>query len=180
MSSTGSSRGATVRVSYLELRSPPNIARAEAVTAAAAFAAAIAVERLSSAEYLALYRRVGQPVHWDQRLQMPLQELDALLAGEDLRIYVLRSIQGEALGLCEFDRSGFPDIELKNFGIVPEAQGRGLGGLLLGRATEKEWHTGLQRIWLHTDSWDHPAAVRLYSSLGFRVVEQRDEPVGPL
>jgi ribosomal protein S18 acetylase RimI-like enzyme len=169
-----SSHEATVRVCYLELRAPP------AAAAAASFAAAIAVERLTRAEYLALYRRVGEPVGWDQRLRMPPGELEALLAGEDVRIYVLRSAEGTGLGLCEFDRSGFPDVELKNFGIIPEAQGQGLGRQLLATATGREWQAGPARIWLHTDSWDHPAAIRLYSSLGFRVFEERDEPVGPL
>jgi GNAT superfamily N-acetyltransferase len=169
-----SSRNTTVRVSYLELRAPP------APSAAASVGATIAVERLTSADYLALYRRVGEQVHWDQRLRMPPGELEALLAGEDLRIYVLRGATGSGLGLCEFDRSSFPDIELKNFGIVPEMQGRGLGRRLLAAALAQEWETGLQRVWLHTDNWDHPAAMRLYSTLGFRVFEERDEPVGPL
>ena len=111
---------------------------------------------------------------------MPLNEIEALLAGSDLHIYVLRSAAGGGLGLCEFDRRGFPDIELKNFGVVPEAQGRGLGRRLLANALAREWENGLQRVWLHTDSWDHPAAMRLYSSLGFRVFEERDEPAGPL
>ena len=169
-----SSRETTVRVSYLELRAPP------APEAAASVAATVAVERLSSAEYLGLYRRVGEAVGWDQRLRMPPGELEALLAAEKLRIYVLRSATGSRLGLCEFDRSGFPDVELKNFGIVPEAQGQGLGRQLLAAATSREWQAGPSRIWLHTDTWDHPAAIRLYSSLGFRVFEERDEPVGPL
>jgi ribosomal protein S18 acetylase RimI-like enzyme len=165
---------ATVRVSYLELRTAP--ARQPAESAAAT----IALERLVTGDYLALYRRVGAQVRWDQRLQMPLPELESLLAGDDLRVYVLRSADGSGLGLCEFDRSGFPDIEIKNFGVVPEAQGRGLGRHLLATAVAREWETGLQRIWLHTDTWDHPAAMRLYSSLGFRVFEERDQPAGPL
>jgi ribosomal protein S18 acetylase RimI-like enzyme len=163
-----------VRVCYMEQRTAPLL------EPSALAAAVVAAERLRTAEYLALYRRVGEPVRWDQRLQMPLEDLQALLVGEDLRVYVLRNSAGLSLGLCEFDRSGFPDIELKNFGIVPETQGRGLGRHLLAAALAQEWQTGLQRIWLHTDNWDHPAAMRLYSSLGFRVFEERDEPVGPL
>jgi len=169
----------TVSVSYLELTTPPP--RQAAVSAAtAAGAAAIALERLHRAEYLALYRRVGEQVRWDQRLLMPVDELDVLLAGDRLSIYVLRNAAGEAIGLCEFDRGGFPDVELKNFGVAPGMQGHGLGRDLLATALAREWETGLQRVWLHTDTWDHPAARPLYSSLGFRLFEERDEPVGPL
>jgi hypothetical protein len=50
---------------------------------------------------------------------MPAQELRALLDGESLCIYILRNAQDHALGLCEFDRSAFPEIELENFGLIP-------------------------------------------------------------
>ncbi|MDP9011094.1 MAG: GNAT family N-acetyltransferase [Pseudomonadota bacterium] len=140
----------------------------------------IALERMARDPYLALYRRVGEPLRWDQRLSMSAAELEALLDGESLHLYVLRDIGGSALGLCEFDRSGFPQIELKNFGLVPEAQGRGLGSWLLATALQGEWRSNPDRIWLHTDTWDHPAALRVYERAGFRVFDVRDEPAAPL
>src|SRR5260370_42581904 len=73
----------------------------------------IALERLARSAYLALYRQVGAPLRWDQRLKMPAADLDALLAGESLHLYVLRGLNEEALGFCEFDRDAFPQIELK-------------------------------------------------------------------
>jgi RimJ/RimL family protein N-acetyltransferase len=33
---------------------------------------------------------------------------------------------------------------------------------------------------LHTDTWDHPAAVAVYERAGFRVFAVRREPVDPL
>ena len=136
----------------------------------------IARERLIPSTYLSLYRRVGEPLRWDQRLRMAVAELDALLSGEALHIYVLRDAAGAALGFCEFDRSTFPQIELKNFGLIPDAQGRGLGPWLLATALQGEWRTNPDRIWLHTDPWDHPAALRVYGRAGFRVFDERDEP----
>jgi GNAT superfamily N-acetyltransferase len=107
---------------------------------------------------------------------MPAAELDELLAGGGLHLFVLREPPGDAVGFCEFDRQGFPDIELKHFGLVPEAQGRGLGTWLLAAALSAEWSTGAARIWLHTDTWDHPAAVPVYERAGFRVYDIRREP----
>ena len=72
------------------------------------------------------------------------------------------------------------ETELKNFGLVPEAQGRGLGPWLLGISLQHEWSLGPERIWLHTDTWDHPAAIPTYERAGFRVYAVRQEPVGPL
>src|SRR5258706_46260 len=140
----------------------------------------IALERLARGEYLALYRSVGAPLRWDQRLKMPAAELDALLAGESLHLYVLRDVSGEALGFCEFDRGAFPQIELKNFGLVPQAQGRGLGPWLLATALQGEWRSNPDRIWLHTDEWDHPAARSVDERAGFRVFDEQHQAADPL
>jgi GNAT superfamily N-acetyltransferase len=138
------------------------------------------VERLTRPSYLALYTQVGESLGWDQRTRMPDAELDALLNGTALRIYLLRDHRGEPLGFCEFDRTHFPQIELKHFGLISDAQGRGLGPWLLATALQGEWRSNPDRIWLHTDTWDHPAAVSIYQRAGFRIVDVRDEPAGPL
>ena len=159
-----------VRVSYLELTDRP--------IAAPAYDGPerIAAEKPDVDEYLRLYRQVGGPVRWDQRLRMSRGALDALLGSERVRIYVLRDADGAAIGFCEFDRTAFPEIELKNFGVVPECQGRGHGSRLLVTALNAEWATQPSRIWLHTDTWDHPAALPLYERAGFRVTLVREEP----
>jgi ribosomal protein S18 acetylase RimI-like enzyme len=163
-----------VRVTYLELREspPPPSPRFGAER--------IVREPLALKEYLALYRNVGESLRWDQRLRMPEADLAALLEGGSLNIYVLRDALDHALGFCEFDRHAFPEVELKNFGLIPEAQGRGLGPWLLSVALREEWTEIPARIWLHTDTWDHPAAIRVYERAGFRVYAVRDEPSGPL
>jgi GNAT superfamily N-acetyltransferase len=137
---------------------------------------------MTGAEHLDLYRRVGEPLRWDTRLQMPIGELESLLAGGSLHIYVLRGGEpgapgggsaSPALGFCEFERQAFPEIELRHFGLVPEAQGRGLGLWLLSTALCHEWASGARRIWLHTDTWDHPAAVPVYRRAGFEIYDER-------
>jgi GNAT superfamily N-acetyltransferase len=166
--------GTVLQVTYLEQLEP--------ATAPALYwgSERVALETLTPASYLALYRRVGGPLRWDQRMSLPAEELESLLAGDTLHIYVLRDRGNEAIGFCEFDRSRFPDVELKNFGLVPEAQGRGLGPWLLATALQDEWRAKPQRIWLHTDTWDHPAAVQIYQRAGFRVFDVRMEPSDPL
>jgi ribosomal protein S18 acetylase RimI-like enzyme len=161
-----------LRVTYMELRdSPPRSIQPFGTER-------IAIEHLLIQEYLALYRKVGASLNWDQRLLMPEAELAALLEGGSLNIHVLRSGRGHALGFCEFDRRAHPEIELRNFGLIPEAQGRGLGPWLLSVALREEWQSGPRRIWLHTDTWDHPAAIRLYERAGFRIYAVRDEESG--
>lgn len=159
-----------LRVTYLELRAAPGAPNHPAG------AESISLERPQITDYLDLYRRVGESLGWDQRLLMPETQLAQLLQGPHLCVYLLRNELGQALGLCEFDRSGFPQIELKNFGLVPEARGRRLGPWLLSTALVAEWRTNPERIWLHTDSWDHPAAIRIYNRAGFCVYDVRYEP----
>lgn len=166
--------GAVLQVTYLEQREP---AMAPALYWGSE---RVSLERLTPAAYLTLYRRVGGPLRWDQRLSLPPRDLETLLGGDALHIYVLRDLGNDALGFCEFDRSEFPQIELKNFGLVPEAQGRGLGPWLLATALQDEWRSTPERIWLHTDTWDHPAAVQVYQKAGFRVFDVRAEPAGRL
>jgi GNAT superfamily N-acetyltransferase len=160
-----------LRVTYLELCAPPP-ARPER-----AGLERIALETPTCADYLVLYRRVGEALRWDTRLKISHAELEELLAGGNLHIYVARNAESDRIGFCEFDRSAFPVIELKHFGLVPEAQGHGIGPWLLSTALHREWASGAARIWLHTDSWDHPAAVRVYEQAGFRVFDVRYEPL---
>lgn len=163
----------TVRVSYLELTQNP------APIETHLGSESISREKLRVDEYLDLYSRIGEPVRWDQRLRMPRADLTRLLDSDRSQIYILRDGRGEALGLCEFERR-LPDIELKNFGLVATAQGKGLGSWLLRTALHQEWRAEPSRIWLHTDNWDHPAAVHLYQDAGFRIYMVREEPPGDL
>ena len=135
----------------------------------------VGLEAMTREAYLALYRCVGEPLRWDTRLKLPRAELEELLGGARLRIYVLRASSGDALGFCEFDRRAFPDIELTHFGLKPDAQGRRLGLWLLSTALGREWECGASRIWLHTDTWDHPGAIPTYERAGFRVFKVRCE-----
>jgi GNAT superfamily N-acetyltransferase len=163
-----------VRVSYLELTQEP-----------APVPVPLGQERISKEimavdEYLELYRRVGEPLRWDQRLKMPVAELQRLLRSAASQLYVLKGASGEALGFCEFERGELQEVELKNFGLVPTAYGRGLGPWLLLTALHQEWAWHPRRIWLHTDNWDHPAAAHVYQSAGFRTYMVKDQPPGDL
>ncbi|MEM8667260.1 MAG: GNAT family N-acetyltransferase [Planctomycetota bacterium] len=56
---------------------------------------------------------------------------------------------------------------VQNLGIDPQHRGRGLGSILLARASEGFRSEGLQRMHLEVTT-DNTAAIRLYERLGFR------------
>ncbi|MDZ4736472.1 MAG: GNAT family N-acetyltransferase [Rhodospirillaceae bacterium] len=157
-------------VTYLEMTAPP----AGPALPPPLTGAAIAREPLDADSYLALYRAVGDAVQWDDRLRMTKAALDAFLRDPTTHIYVLR-LNGAPVGLCEFDGVGKPETELTNFGLVPDAQGRRLGPWLLDHALRDVWVNGPRRIWLHTDTNDHPDAEAVYRQAGFEIFRRRME-----
>ena len=157
-------------VTYMEMTQPSE----GAALPAPCEGVAIEETRLERAEYVALYRAVGGPLDWDQRLRLEPAALDAILAAPGERIFVLKEA-GRTLGLCEFDAARMDDVELTHFGLVPEAQGRRLGPFLLRTALRAVWNAGARRIWLHTDTNDHPKAQATYRRAGFTPFLERFE-----
>lgn len=151
-------------VTYMEMTAPTVLS-----TRAPTGQATVAREQLDGEAYLSLYRAVGAPVQWDERLRMPPAALDALLVRPTTHLHVLRQ-DGAPLGLCEFIGVGGTDVELAHFGVVATVQGRGLGSYLLSRALAHCWRHAPRRIWLKTDTNDHPAAVRTYEKAGFHCI----------
>lgn len=157
-------------VTYLEMTAPP----AGPVVASPDPAAQVVREVLAPQDYLDLYRVVGTPVRWDSRLRQTAIELAEVLRSDRFDLFVLR-VGGEPLGLCELDRHDFPEIELAHYGLAPGAQGRGLGRFLLDHCVREAWRSGPSRLWLHTDTDDHPRALPLYRRVGFRKYLRRIE-----
>ncbi|BCM19943.1 GNAT family N-acetyltransferase [Mesorhizobium sp. J8] len=157
-------------VTYMEMLAPPQ----GAPLAPPLPGVVVTRERLGLSNYLDLYRAVGGPAQWDQRLRMPEADLETLLVDEATHIHVLR-VDGEAAGFCEFNGVGEAAIELVHFGLAPAFQGKRLGPFLLDQALRAAWSHRPQRLWLHTDTYDHPAAQTVYESAGFRIYARRIE-----
>jgi ribosomal protein S18 acetylase RimI-like enzyme len=84
-------------------------------------------------------------------------------------------VDGEAAGLCEFTAVGQPVVELTHFGLIPAFQGRRLGPYLLDQSLRAVWSHGSEKLWLHTDTYDHPSAQSVYRRAGFKTYAQRME-----
>ena len=66
------------------------------------------------------------------------------------------------------------------FGVTAKLVGSGAGRWLMNRALELSWSRPVKRVWLHTCTFDHPAALPFYQRAGFRPfwrqVEVADDP----
>jgi GNAT superfamily N-acetyltransferase len=129
--------------------------------------------------YRALYRMIGQEWLWFSRLAISDKELRAILADSRVQVYVLND-GPQQIGLLELDFREEGHCELAFFGLKKEAIGRGLGRFLMNFAIERAWSEPIERLWLHTCSFDHPDAVAFYRRSGFHpyafMVEVIDDP----
>lgn len=115
--------------------------------------------------YLELYRRIGHDWLWFSRAVMPRPELAELLSRPTTEIYFLERGE-EAIGLVELSRDK-GEVEIDMFGVVREATGTGAARGLMSSTLDIAWAGDTRRVWLHTCSFDHPAAVPFYRRMGF-------------
>ena len=126
-----------------------------------------------------LYRRVGEEWLWFSRIRMPDAELATRLHAPQLEVYALVD-GGRDEGLLELDFREFGQCEIGMFGVTPKLVGTGAGRWLMSRALDIAWSRPVERVWLHTCTFDHPAALAFYQRSGFRAfrrqVEVADDP----
>jgi GNAT superfamily N-acetyltransferase len=121
----------------------------------------------SVSRYRALFRRVGTPWLWFSRLVMDDATLTAILHDPAVHVFAVTDRQGIEIGLLELDYREATTCELSFFGLVPELTGRGEGRWLMGQALTLAWRQGIERVWVHTCTLDHPKALRFYVAAGF-------------
>jgi GNAT superfamily N-acetyltransferase len=115
-----------------------------------------------------LYATVGEAYHWVDRLPWTEEEIRAYLSDPAISVWLL-TVGDTLAGYFELRREEDASFEIVYFGLLPEFTGRGLGGFLLTDAVERAWASGARRVWLHTCSFDHPAAIQNYLDRGFTV-----------
>lgn len=138
-----------------------------------------ALNRADAEAYRRLFRRVGANWLWYSRLQVPVEQLEAILHEGETEVFALVADAAEE-GLLELDYRTQGECELAFFGVSDVLQGRGAGRWLMNRALERAWARPIRRLWVHTCTLDHPAALAFYVRSGFRAfarsVEVADDP----
>ena len=124
--------------------------------------------------YRDLYRRIGEEWLWFSRLRMPDAELAAIIQSPLVEVYALVH-DGRDEGLLELDFRTAGHCELAFFGVTAKLIGSGAGRWLMNRALELAWSRPVSRVWVHTCSFDHPAALSFYQRSGFRPFRRQIE-----
>ncbi|HVA48033.1 MAG TPA: GNAT family N-acetyltransferase, partial [Pirellulales bacterium] len=121
--------------------------------------------------YRFLYNAVGEAYNWHSRGSRPDAELAALIQDQLNEVHVLYA-DGTPAGFAELDRRTPGEIELIQFGLLPEFIGQGLGKWFLQWTIDQAWSYQPRRFWLHTCTLDHTAALPNYLKGGFTLFKQ--------
>ena len=167
----------TIRCTVTSLEMTARPAHAPVAMPAGRTIALLRAQRPGAAFYRYLYDRVGEAWLWYERRALDEAALTAIVDDERVEIYVLYA-EGVPAGFFELDRREAPEIELAYFGLVPEFIGQGLGSYLLSAAIDLAWSYEPERLWVHTNTLDHPGALPLYQRFGF-VPFKREEKTIP-
>jgi GNAT superfamily N-acetyltransferase len=155
------------RVFYLEMVSLPR----RTVPPPREGLAVIHARKPTLGYYRFLYDSVGKAYHWTTRQKLSDAELAALILDPKMENHVL-FVDGVPAGFAELDCRSDSEIELVQFGLIPEFIGQGLGKYFLHWTVEKAWSYQPGRFWLHTCTLDHAAALPNYLKAGFVVYKE--------
>ena len=114
-----------VKVYYLEMLAQPKrlqLQSAEGLTVLRAV-------KPSVADYRLLYNAVGNEYHWRSRAMLSDADLATLIQDPLDEVHVLH-VDGNPAGFAELDRRNRDEIELVQFGLMPEFIGRRPGEIL--------------------------------------------------
>ena len=125
------------------------------------------LDRSNLFAYRTLFQRVGEPWLWSSRLAQNATALAAILNNPKIHPFAL-SDGAQQVGILELDFQQAGECELAFFGLVPGFTGKGLGRALMDAAIELAWAQPIRRFWVHTCTFDHPAALGFYQRSGFR------------
>ena len=165
---TGNLRPQQVHVWHLEMKQPPT----ERPVTQKLYELKQAKKPLPELNRF-LYAAVGAPWMWHLRLNWSWQQWSNLLHRMDIETWVAYQ-DATPVGYFELEKQAGNQAEIAYFGLIPEFIGQGLGKALLEDAIDKAWQLAERRIWLHTCTLDHPAALPNYLARGFSIFKEED------
>jgi len=123
--------------------------------------------------YRELYYGVGENFFWLDRMVMSEEELFPKINASNVDIYVMY-VDDQPAGFAEFLKEE-DFTEILYFGLMPAFVGQGLGKYFLLWVIQQAWSYQPKWIQVNTCQLDHPNALPVYKSVGFRPVKSTIE-----
>jgi GNAT superfamily N-acetyltransferase len=125
--------------------------------------------------YRTLFRRIGEPWLWFSRLILDDEALAAIITDPQVEVFAVVDRAGIEIGMLELDFRKSPDCEIAFFGLIPELNGGGHGRWLMAETLVRAWRPGIDCVWVHTCTLDHPSALNFYRKQGFVAINREIE-----
>jgi len=161
------------RVTYLEMRSQPDLPLKDAPRTDLTL---VHERDIDVQRYRKLYRLVGEPWLWWERLVISDETLADILMGPKTSVHVLR-VGTEIAGFAELMRDPSGEIEIKFFGLAPDYIGAGLGSYMLAQTINMAWSERPSHIVINTCTLDSPAALAFYQRHGFVITHRETQMI---
>ncbi|MCS7068861.1 MAG: GNAT family N-acetyltransferase [Meiothermus sp.] len=115
-----------------------------------------------------LYRSVGGKWYWYEKAHWSYRQWWEYAQNPHLHTWVAY-LRGTPAGYFQLEVQPEGNVQIAYFGLLEQFGGMGLGGHLLTCALEEAWRLGARRVWVHTCSLDHPAALANYQARGMQL-----------
>ena len=115
------------------------------------------------------YKQIGKDHRWIDRLQWDDQKWINYVESPNIKTFILKD-NDELVGYFEqIFHLNQKNCEIAYFGIMKEFYGKKYGGYLLTEAIKKSFDKDVEKVWLHTCSFDHKNALKNYISRGMKI-----------
>jgi GNAT superfamily N-acetyltransferase len=119
------------------------------------------------------YLTIGRNWHWTDKADWTLEAWQHYAEQPNLSLWIGYKL-GTPYGYFELDAQA-ERTELAYFGILPQFSSQGLGRYLLSQALQTALTRYHAPVWVHTCSWDHPAALHTYQARGLKLYQETRE-----
>ncbi|MCA1955909.1 GNAT family N-acetyltransferase [Zymomonas sp.] len=130
--------------------------------------------------YRDLFIKIGSPWLWFSRLELNDTALNSLITHPEIEIYRLIDSDNRIVAMVELDFRQKDKCEIVFFGLENAYIGKRLGHPMMVQTLKKAWKSDIHCVWLHSCSFDHPAALAFYQKHHFhpyqRMIEIHDDP----
>ncbi len=162
-----------VTIYYLEMKSPSELRCSRIVNPEVEVKQVVTVSPELNRFF---YTAVGRDWYWTDRLKWSEEQWLEYASRPELETWVVY-VSGQQAGYFELEMQPGANVEIAYFGLLPEFIGKGIGGQLLTAAIERAWQMGAKRVWVHTNTRDHPNALGNYQVRGFRIFKEEEKYV---
>jgi GNAT superfamily N-acetyltransferase len=115
------------------------------------------------------YKNIGKKHKWIDRLVWSETQWIDYVSNQNVKTYVFK-FKDDLAGFFELISHGEKkEVEIAYFGLLEEFQNKKLGSYLLSQAIQKSFNGSVDRVWVHTCSFDHKNALNNYIARGMKI-----------